>query len=108
MGEVYRATTAADFIARMEAFREWGGRFASWPALVREAMAKLWNRTSEYARAYEDPLGHDQHDEDSHCHRAIGLLRLHADFATRARILRTRSVIAVTINTRNSGSMLKR
>ena len=53
--EVYRATTAADFIARMEAFREWGGRFASWPALVREAMAKLWNRTSEYARAYDHP-----------------------------------------------------
>lgn len=52
--EVYRAVTAGEFVARMTAFREWA-ESQSWPTAVREVLGKLWNRTSEYARAYDHP-----------------------------------------------------
>lgn len=52
--EVYRAATAAEFTARMTAFRQWA-ESQTWPTAVREALAKLWNRTDEYARAYDHP-----------------------------------------------------
>ena len=52
--EVYRATTAAEFTARMTAFREWA-ESQTWPAAVREALGKLWNRAGEYVRAYDHP-----------------------------------------------------
>jgi len=52
--EVYRAATAAEFTARMTAFRAWA-ESQTWPAAVREVLAKLWNRASEYARAYDHP-----------------------------------------------------
>jgi hypothetical protein len=52
--EVYRATTATEFTARMAAFREWV-ESQTWPTAVREVLAKLWNRAGEYARAYDHP-----------------------------------------------------
>src|SRR5205085_10974325 len=50
--EVYRADTAAAFRTRMQALRTWC-EGCSWPAAVREALAKLWNRTEEYVRSYD-------------------------------------------------------
>jgi hypothetical protein len=52
--EVDRAATAAEFLARMTAFRTWTAS-QTWPAAVREGLAKLWNRASAYARAYDHP-----------------------------------------------------
>jgi hypothetical protein len=52
--EVYRAGTAAAFTEGMRALREWA-ESQSWPAAVREVLAKLWNRTGEYVLAYAHP-----------------------------------------------------
>lgn len=49
--EVFRAPDADEFTQRMETFRQ-ETEAETWPAAVREALAKLWNRTAEYARAY--------------------------------------------------------
>jgi hypothetical protein len=55
--EVYRAATAAEFQTHMAAFRVWFEQ-GSWPAAVREVVAKLWHRESEYAVAYAHPGCH--------------------------------------------------
>ena len=52
--DVYRASCKAVFTRRMNAFRSWT-ESQSWPAAVREVLAKLWNRAPEYARAYDHP-----------------------------------------------------
>ena len=52
--EVYRAGSAAEFTERMTAFQAWA-ESCTWPAAVLEVLGKLWNRTSEYARAYDHP-----------------------------------------------------
>jgi hypothetical protein len=52
--EVYRAATATECTARMTAWRAWA-ESQTWPAAVREVLAKLWNRAAEYARAYDPP-----------------------------------------------------
>jgi hypothetical protein len=55
--EMYRAATAEDFEARWAAFRAWFEE-RSWPAAVRETVAKLWQRAAEYALAYAHPGCH--------------------------------------------------
>jgi hypothetical protein len=55
--EVYRAATAVEFQTRMAAFRAWFEE-GSWPAAVREMVAKLWQRASQYAVAYAHPGCH--------------------------------------------------
>jgi hypothetical protein len=52
--DVFRAATGIVFRTGMSAFRSW---FESqiWTAAVREVVAKLWNRTEEYAVAYDHP-----------------------------------------------------
>ena len=55
--EVYRANTLAEFQTQMAAFRAWFN-LGSWPAAVREMVAKLWQRESEYAVAYAHPGCH--------------------------------------------------
>jgi len=55
--EVYRAATAAEFHARMAAFRAWCQQ-GTWPKVVMEMVTKLWNRESEYAVAYAHPGCH--------------------------------------------------
>jgi len=52
--DVYRAATAAEFSARMNAFQAWAA-VQTWPTAVGEVLGKLWKRTSEYARAYDHP-----------------------------------------------------
>jgi hypothetical protein len=52
--DVYRAPTGTAFRALMGAFRTWF-ESQTWTAVVREVVAKLWNRTEEYARAYDHP-----------------------------------------------------
>jgi hypothetical protein len=52
--EVYRAETAGEFRSLMAAFRVWFESQA-WTRSVAEVVAKLWNRTEEYAVAYDDP-----------------------------------------------------
>lgn len=52
--EVYRAGCKAVFTRRMNALRAWA-ESQTWPAAVREVLAKLWNRAAEYARAYDHP-----------------------------------------------------
>ena len=52
--EVYWAVTATEFRTRMTAFREWF-ESQSWTTPVREMVEKLWNRTEEYALAYDHP-----------------------------------------------------
>lgn len=52
--EVYRAKTKAEFRQRMTAFREWTAS-QTFTKVVAEVLAKLWNRTEEYARAYDHP-----------------------------------------------------
>lgn len=55
--EVYRANTAVEFQTQMAAFRAWFDP-GSWPAAVREMVAKLCQRESEYAVAYAHPGCH--------------------------------------------------
>lgn len=55
--EVYRAGTATEFQTQMTAFRAWFEQGA-WPTAVREMVAKLWQRESEYAVAYAHPGCH--------------------------------------------------
>ena len=55
--EVYRAGTLVEFQTQMAAFRAWFDP-GSWPAAVREMVAKLWQRESEYAVAYAHPGCH--------------------------------------------------
>jgi hypothetical protein len=52
--EVYRAAKADAFSEGMRVFRAWA-ESQSWPAAVREVLAKLWNRAGEYVLAYEYP-----------------------------------------------------
>jgi len=52
--DVYRAPTGTAFRSLMGAFRTWFESQA-WTAVVREVVAKLWNRTEEYAVAYDHP-----------------------------------------------------
>lgn len=52
--DVYRAKTAEEFRRLMEAFHAWCDN-RTWPASVREMLTKLWNKTDEYAVAYEHP-----------------------------------------------------
>ena len=54
---VYWATTATEFKALMAAFRAWFESHA-WPKAVGEMVAKLWNRTEQYAVAYDHPGCH--------------------------------------------------
>lgn len=61
--EVYRAENAADFAARMQTFQQ-QTEAETWPATVKEVLAKLWNKASEYARAYSHP----------HCHRTSNMV----------------------------------
>ena len=49
--DVFRAATAAEFHARMAAFRTWFQE-QTWPGAVRETVAKLWNRAADYAVSY--------------------------------------------------------
>lgn len=55
--EVYRADTRDEFQTRMVAFRAWFDP-GSWPAAVREMVAKLGQREKEYAVAYAHPGCH--------------------------------------------------
>ena len=55
--EVYRAATAAEFETQMAAFRTWFD-LGTWPAAVRDMVAKLWQRAAEYAVAYAHPGCH--------------------------------------------------
>ena len=55
--EVYHAATAVEFQTRMATFRDWFD-LGSWPAAVRDMVAKLWQRESEYAVAYTHPGCH--------------------------------------------------
>lgn len=55
--EVYRAATAVEFHTRMAVFRAWFDQ-SSWPAAVREMVAKLLHRAPEYAVAYAHPGCH--------------------------------------------------
>ena len=55
--DVYRADTAVEFHQRMADFRSWFEQ-GSWSSAVREMVAKLWKRASEYAVAYEHPGCH--------------------------------------------------
>ena len=52
--EVYRAPTAEDFRRLMHEFWTW---FATqtWTHSVKDMVAKLWNKTDEYAAAYDHP-----------------------------------------------------
>jgi hypothetical protein len=52
--DVYRAATGGEFRARMAAFRAWF-ESRTWPQAVTEMVAKLWNRTEQYAVAYDHP-----------------------------------------------------
>lgn len=52
--EVYWADTGTEFRSRMVAFRAWF-ESQTWTKSVREMAEKLWNRTEEYARAYDHP-----------------------------------------------------
>jgi len=52
--DVYRAATGAQFRAHMAAFRTWFEPL-KWTQPVREAVAKLWARTDQYAVAYDHP-----------------------------------------------------
>jgi hypothetical protein len=55
--EVYRAATADEFRRQMAAFRAWFEQ-RSWPTAVREMVAKLWQRASQYEVAYAYPGCH--------------------------------------------------
>lgn len=55
--DVYRAVTAADFESRLAAFRAWC-EAGTWPSAVREMIAKLCQRATEYAVAYAHPGCH--------------------------------------------------
>jgi hypothetical protein len=55
--DVYRAETAQEFHQLMTDFRT-GFEPASWPKSVSEMVAKLWNRTEQYALSYEHPGCH--------------------------------------------------
>lgn len=52
--EVYAADTAAEFHQQMADFRTWFEQ-GDWSSAVREMVAKLWQRASEYAIAYSHP-----------------------------------------------------
>lgn len=52
--EVYWAVTATEFRSRMAAFRDWF-ESQTWTKPVCEMVAKLWNRTEDYAVAYDHP-----------------------------------------------------
>ena len=52
--DVYRASTAEEFRRLMTAFQTWCAT-QTWTASVGEMLAKLWNRTDEYAVAYDHP-----------------------------------------------------
>jgi hypothetical protein len=55
--DIYRAETAQEFHQLMTDFRT-GFEPASWPKSVSEMVAKLWNRTEQYALSYEHPGCH--------------------------------------------------
>lgn len=55
--EVYRAETVDEFRTRMAEFRAWF-ESETWTKPVREMAEKLWNRTEEYAVAYDYPGCH--------------------------------------------------
>lgn len=55
--DVYRAADAEEFRRLMGEFRQWC-EAQSWTAPVREALAKLWNKTEAYATAYDHPGCH--------------------------------------------------
>ena len=55
--DVYRAATAAEFQTPMAIFHAWFD-LGSWPAAVRDMVAKLWQRAAEYAVAYAHPGCH--------------------------------------------------
>lgn len=61
--DVYRAATAVEFRERMTAFHAWCEQ-GTWPKAVREMVAKLCNRESEYAVSYSHP----------DCHRTSNLV----------------------------------
>lgn len=55
--QVYRAATAEEFRRLMSEFQQWcDGQ--TWPAAVREALTKLWNKMESYVVAYDHPGCH--------------------------------------------------
>jgi hypothetical protein len=55
--KVYRAATAEEFRRLMSEFQQWCDD-QTWPAAVREALTKLWNKTESYVMAYDHPGCH--------------------------------------------------
>ena len=55
--DVYHAATAAEFCKAMATFRTWFQQ-RTWPNPVREMVAKLWNRESDYMVSYSHPGCH--------------------------------------------------
>lgn len=55
--EVYHAATAVEFQTQMATFRAWFD-LGSWPTVVRDMVAKLWQRAAEYEVAYAHPGCH--------------------------------------------------
>jgi hypothetical protein len=52
--DIFRAPTGTAFRECMNAFRSWF-EGQTWTAAVRDVVAKLWNRTEDYAAAYDHP-----------------------------------------------------
>ena len=61
--DVYHAATAVEFRRLMHELQQWFEP-QTWPAPVREMLQKLWNKTDDYATAYEHP----------NCHRTSNLV----------------------------------
>jgi hypothetical protein len=55
--DVYRAATAEEFRRLMDEFQQWCAP-RTWPASVREMLAKLWNKTESYVVADAHPGCH--------------------------------------------------
>lgn len=55
--EVYRAATAEEFRRGMQTLQQWCAE-QTWTAPVREMLTKLWNKTEDYAVAYDHPDCH--------------------------------------------------